>query len=106
MDFNRFSFNCSAPRSMFTWIGAIYNFHYYYYYLLYARGLLYCYHVFHFSDLIMQTDDGCSSHKFIISFNMLLCIGFSIVSILPKVQEGRITPRLPLPWLSIISYQM
>ncbi|XP_071804107.1 probable serine incorporator isoform X2 [Asterias amurensis] len=47
------------------------------------------------------TDDGCSSHKFIISFNMLLCIGFSIVSILPKVQEA--LPQSGLLQSSVIS---
>ncbi|KAM9365983.1 serine incorporator 1 isoform 2-T2 [Pholidichthys leucotaenia] len=33
------------------------------------------------------TDDGCFINKFFISFNMLLCIGASVVSVLPKVQE-------------------
>ncbi len=47
------------------------------------------------------TDDGCASHKFIISFNMILCIGFSIVSILPKVQEA--LPQSGLLQSSVIS---
>uniref|UniRef100_A0A8C8RLG6 Serine incorporator 3 n=1 Tax=Pelusios castaneus TaxID=367368 RepID=A0A8C8RLG6_9SAUR len=31
--------------------------------------------------------DGCTENKFFISFNMILCIVVSIISILPKVQE-------------------
>merc|ERR1712223_1924242 len=29
----------------------------------------------------------CKLHEFFISFNMLLCVGLSIISILPQVQE-------------------
>merc|ERR1712088_112438 len=29
----------------------------------------------------------CKLHEFFISFNMIICITFSVVSILPKVQE-------------------
>ncbi|XP_022104493.1 serine incorporator 1-like isoform X2 [Acanthaster planci] len=47
------------------------------------------------------TDDGCSLHKFFISFNMIACVGFSIVSILPKVQE--VLPQSGLLQSSVIS---
>ena len=29
----------------------------------------------------------CKIHEFFISFNMLLCLGLTVVSVLPKVQE-------------------
>lgn len=45
--------------------------------------------------------DGCAKNKFFISFNMILCIAVSIVSILPKVQEHQ--PRSGLLQSSIIS---
>ncbi|KAM6981408.1 serine incorporator 1 [Aplochiton taeniatus] len=32
---------------------------------------------------------GCVVNKFFISFNMLLCIGASVISVLPKVQESQ-----------------
>lgn len=34
-----------------------------------------------------QESGQCKLHEFFISFNMILCLGLSIVSILPKVQE-------------------
>ncbi|XP_053680994.1 serine incorporator 1 isoform X2 [Anopheles nili] len=33
------------------------------------------------------TNDDCSLNKFFISFNMILCLGVSILSIMPRVQE-------------------
>lgn len=30
----------------------------------------------------------CKLHKFFISFNLILCIGVSVISILPKIQES------------------
>ena len=29
----------------------------------------------------------CKIHEFFISFNMIICVGLTIVSVLPKVQE-------------------
>ena len=34
--------------------------------------------------------DGCHLNKFFVSFNLILCVVVSIISILPKVQEGKI----------------
>lgn len=45
--------------------------------------------------------DGCFINKFFISFNMLLCIAASIVSVLPKVQESQ--PRSGLLQSSFIT---
>ena len=32
----------------------------------------------------------CKLHEFFISFNMLLCVGLSIISILPQVQGNKL----------------
>ncbi|XP_068890694.1 serine incorporator 3 [Aphelocoma coerulescens] len=45
--------------------------------------------------------DDCTENKFFISFNMILCIAVSIVSILPKVQEHQ--PRSGLLQSSVIT---
>ncbi|GAV05753.1 hypothetical protein RvY_15833 [Ramazzottius varieornatus] len=45
--------------------------------------------------------DGCGINKFFISFNMILCILFSVVAVMPKVQERQ--PRSGLMQASIIS---
>ncbi|XP_064420555.1 serine incorporator 3 isoform X2 [Latimeria chalumnae] len=45
--------------------------------------------------------EGCTENKFFISFNMLLCIAASVVSIVPKVQETQ--PRSGLLQSSIIT---
>lgn len=45
--------------------------------------------------------EGCAINKFFISFNMILCILFSVISILPKVQERQ--PRSGLMQASIIT---
>ncbi|XP_018611525.1 serine incorporator 3 [Scleropages formosus] len=45
--------------------------------------------------------EGCGLNKFFISFNMLLCFGASVVSILPKVQEAH--PHSGLLQSSIIT---
>nr|CAG4638491.1 EOG090X07ET [Cyclestheria hislopi] len=47
------------------------------------------------------TADGCSLHKFFISFNLILCIIVSAVAILPKVQEYQ--PRSGLLQSSVVS---
>ncbi|XP_043194472.1 probable serine incorporator [Amphibalanus amphitrite] len=33
--------------------------------------------------------DGCGTHKFFISFNLILCVAVSVLSVLPKVQEAQ-----------------
>ncbi|KAG8447084.1 hypothetical protein GDO86_014511 [Hymenochirus boettgeri] len=45
--------------------------------------------------------DGCTENKFFISFNMILCIIVSVISILPKVQEYN--PRSGLLQSSVIT---
>ncbi|XP_066479674.1 serine incorporator 3 [Tiliqua scincoides] len=45
--------------------------------------------------------DGCPENKFFISFNMILCIAVSIISILPKVQEHQ--PQSGLLQSSVIT---
>ncbi|XP_071386284.1 serine incorporator 1 [Centroberyx affinis] len=45
--------------------------------------------------------EGCLINKFFISFNMLLCVGASVISVLPKVQESQ--PRSGLLQSSIIT---
>lgn len=45
--------------------------------------------------------EGCIENKFFISFNMILCIAVSIVSILPKIQEHQ--PRSGLLQSSVIT---
>ncbi|XP_038051435.1 serine incorporator 1-like isoform X2 [Patiria miniata] len=47
------------------------------------------------------TDDSCALHKFFISFNMIACLAFSVVSVLPKVQEA--LPQSGLLQSSVIS---
>uniref|UniRef100_W5M1H5 Serine incorporator 3 n=1 Tax=Lepisosteus oculatus TaxID=7918 RepID=W5M1H5_LEPOC len=48
--------------------------------------------------------EDCALNKFFISFNMLLCIGASVVSVLPKVQEAQ--PQSGLLQSSIITLYM
>ncbi|KAG8123886.1 hypothetical protein E2320_019246 [Naja naja] len=45
--------------------------------------------------------DGCSENKAFISVNMMLCIGASVMSILPKIQESQ--PRSGLLQSSVIT---
>ncbi|XP_066558795.1 serine incorporator 1 isoform X1 [Amia ocellicauda] len=45
--------------------------------------------------------EGCALNKFFISFNMLLCIAASVISVLPKVQEAQ--PHSGLLQSSIIT---
>ena len=33
--------------------------------------------------------DGCGTHKFFISFNLILCVVVSALSVMPKVQEAQ-----------------
>uniref|UniRef100_A0A8C1HNR9 Serine incorporator 1 n=2 Tax=Cyprinus carpio TaxID=7962 RepID=A0A8C1HNR9_CYPCA len=45
--------------------------------------------------------DGCTENKVFISINMLLCVGVSVMSILPKIQESQ--PRSGLLQSSIVT---
>lgn len=47
------------------------------------------------------TTDSCSLHKFFISFNLILCVIVSIISILPKIQDSQ--PRSGLLQASVIT---
>ena len=38
--------------------------------------------------MMIFKSDGCSLNKFLISFNLILCIVMLVLSILPKVQQG------------------
>lgn len=59
--------------------------------LLTCTGLMYsvciagvvCYFIYYTG----QHTGDCKVHEFFISFNLILCVGISIISILPKVQE-------------------
>ncbi|XP_071942620.1 serine incorporator 1-like isoform X2 [Antedon mediterranea] len=55
------------------------------------------FYVYYIGDAV----HSCSENKFFISFNMALCIGISILAILPKVQEAQ--PRSGLLQSSVIS---
>lgn len=44
---------------------------------------------------------SCALHKFFISFNLILCVGIGILSILPKIQE--VQPRSGLLQASVIT---
>lgn len=46
-------------------------------------------------------DSECGLHKFFISFNMILCVGCSILAILPKIQEAQ--PKSGLLQASVIT---
>ncbi|XP_063867705.1 serine incorporator 1-like isoform X3 [Scylla paramamosain] len=48
----------------------------------------------------IQTD-SCSLHKFFISFNLILCVIVSIISVLPKIQDSQ--PRSGLLQASVIT---
>ncbi|RUS83458.1 hypothetical protein EGW08_008774 [Elysia chlorotica] len=50
---------------------------------------------------IYYATGDCSLHKFFVSFNLILCVGMSVVAILPRVQEHQ--PRSGLLQSSIIS---
>ncbi|XP_067123454.1 probable serine incorporator isoform X3 [Centruroides vittatus] len=45
--------------------------------------------------------EGCSLNKFFISFNLILCVVLSILSIIPKIQEAQ--PRSGLLQASVVS---
>ncbi|XP_007530938.1 serine incorporator 3 [Erinaceus europaeus] len=55
-------------------------------------GLLYAYYT---------KSDGCTENKFFISFNLILCVVVSVISVLPKVQEHQ--PRSGLLQSSVIT---
>jgi len=77
-----------------------------YYALLFATAI--CYLITLTGFVLMYvfyigrgTNDSCGVHKFFISINMIACVAFSIVSILPKVQEA--LPQSGLLQSSVIS---
>nr|CAG4644009.1 EOG090X07ET [Lepidurus arcticus] len=51
--------------------------------------------------IFYANNESCGLHKFFISFNLILCIIVSVVSILPKIQEHQ--PRSGLLQSSVIS---
>lgn len=64
------------------------------FYLLSLTGIILFY--------IFYANDGeCSLHKFFVSFNLILCIVVSVISILPKIQECQ--PRSGLLQASVIT---
>ncbi|XP_018430160.1 PREDICTED: serine incorporator 3 [Nanorana parkeri] len=71
--------------------------------LLSVTGLLYIASITFFALLyVFYTVPGdCAMNKFFISFNMILCLIVSVISILPKVQEGQ--PRSGLLQSSVIT---
>jgi len=50
---------------------------------------------------IFYAGDGCQLHKFFVSFNMILCVIVSVMSILPTIQE--VNPRSGLLQSSVIT---
>ncbi|XP_070209741.1 serine incorporator 1-like [Littorina saxatilis] len=50
---------------------------------------------------VFYADGDCKLHKFFISFNLILCLTISVISILPKIQETQ--PRSGLLQASVIS---
>lgn len=50
---------------------------------------------------VFYAKGDCSLHKFFVSFNLILCVGVSILAILPKIQE--VNPRSGLLQAAIIS---
>lgn len=50
---------------------------------------------------VFYAKGDCALHKFFISFNLILCVGVSILAILPKIQE--VNPRSGLLQAAIIS---
>jgi len=50
---------------------------------------------------IFYAGDGCQLHKFFVSFNMILCVIVSVMSILPAIQE--VNPRSGLLQSSVIT---
>ncbi|KAL9986902.1 hypothetical protein ACROYT_G001115 [Oculina patagonica] len=53
------------------------------------------------SYVFFTESSGCHLNKFIISFNMIMCVVISVISILPKIQEAQ--PKSGLLQSSIIS---
>ena len=48
---------------------------------------------------IYYTSEGsCTLHKFFISVNLILCVGLSVTSLVPVIQEGRSPALLPNPY--------
>ncbi|XP_077316347.1 serine incorporator 3 [Lithobates pipiens] len=71
--------------------------------LLSSTGLLYAASVTFYALLFVfyTVPGGCTENKFFISFNLILCVVVSVISILPKVQEGQ--PRSGLLQSSVIT---
>jgi len=66
------------------------------FFYLFALTMVVLFYIFYTNHL-----QGCSIHKFFISFNMILCIIVSIIAILPRIQE--VNPRSGLLQSSIIT---
>lgn len=66
------------------------------FFFILAIALVVLYYVFYTTGA-----NGCALHKFFISFNLILCVIMSIMSVLPKIQE--VQPRSGLLQASIIS---
>ncbi|XP_040187115.1 serine incorporator 3 [Rana temporaria] len=71
--------------------------------LLSSTGLLYAASITFYALLFVfyTVPGGCTENKCFISFNLILCFIVSVISILPKVQEGQ--PRSGLLQSSVIS---
>jgi hypothetical protein len=48
--------------------------------------------------------EGCGLQKFFISFNLILCLIFSLISILPKVQEGKLLLLMNTIFIEYLKY--
>lgn len=72
-------------------------------------GLLFFTSLFYILSIVLVTvlftmytrPDGCALNKFFISFNLILCVAISVLSILPKIQEHQ--PRSGLLQSSVIT---
>ena len=53
------------------------------------------FHYFSCSGFSTGQDAECGLHKFFISFNMIICMVLSVLSILPKVQEVNLSGPYP-----------
>ncbi|KAL5014235.1 hypothetical protein ScPMuIL_008505 [Solemya velum] len=64
------------------------------FYLLALTGVVLFY-------IYYAANEECSLHKFFVSFNLILCVGVSILAILPKIQESQ--PRSGLLQSAVIT---
>jgi hypothetical protein len=75
------------------WFGGLLFFTIFFY--LCSLTMIVLYYIFYAADA------SCGLHKFFISFNLILCVILSIVSILPKIQE--VNPRSGLLQSAVIT---